>query len=176
MWRGKTRPTESPSTSGALGKETGSERKLCKGKNVCNKSASSNFNLIRFHCFIVFTVTPPFSFLTTCLICLLHLFPLIYSTYVSYFNHNWWLFTVATKTKLIVHEWVFQMFNSSASCVWMWLWLGECYIIWWYKRHLYFRSVFIKMKKSSPFYTKLYIPNGLVPKISMAPHAQRATV
>lgn len=63
MWRGKTRPTESPSTCGASGKETGSERKLCKGKNVCNKSASSNFNLIPSHCFIVFTITPPFSFL-----------------------------------------------------------------------------------------------------------------
>lgn len=51
MSRGKTCPMESLSTCEASEKETGLERKHCKGKIVCNNTASSNLNLVFSHCF-----------------------------------------------------------------------------------------------------------------------------
>lgn len=51
MSRGKTCPMESLSTCEASEKETGLGRKHCKGKIVCNNTASSNLNLVLSHCF-----------------------------------------------------------------------------------------------------------------------------
>lgn len=125
MWRGKTRPAESPSTCGASGKETGSGRKLCKGKNVCNKSASSNFSLVPSPCFIVFTVTHPFSFV---------FFSFFNSTpaVLAHFTALTYLILSITvcyndllqppKAKLREHKWLFQMFYwSSAISVIGWM-------------------------------------------------------
>lgn len=131
MWRGKTRPAESPSTCGASGKETGSEKKLCKGKNVCNKSASSNFSLVPSPCFIVFTVTHPFSFVFLSFFnpstpsVLAHFTALTYLILTTTVRYNDLL--QPPKVKLREHKWLFQMFYwSSATSVWMRLWLGEC--------------------------------------------------
>lgn len=61
MWRRKNCPMESLSTYEASEKETGLERKHCKGKIVCNNTASSNLNLVVFHCFcLIHCPRPPF--------------------------------------------------------------------------------------------------------------------
>lgn len=69
MWPGKTCPMESLSTCAVLEKETGLERKHCKGKIVPNNIASSNLNLLFSRCFCLLHCHPLpllFSF-TACL-------------------------------------------------------------------------------------------------------------
>lgn len=46
MSPGRTCPTASPSTCGASGKETGSERRRCRGKIASNGAAFFNLNLV----------------------------------------------------------------------------------------------------------------------------------